>query len=366
MDQIRPPSSLTYIKPALESQVYADSRRVSRFLAAQADPHAVLGAELGPAYAEYRRLWELARTFKEIPPFPLHVDYEMKFSCPLSCPMCLMSLDEAGRRAFGDPDLELSAQTVLDLVAEGAAQGQRALGFGGLWEPLLSPDLPEIAAFARARGLVDVMFNTNGLWLTEKTARALIKAGLTRLMVSLDAASQATYDRMRPGSDFSAVVANIENFLDLRKKMGRRLPLLRLSFCRTSLNESELEPFLARWSGRADFISVQAYGRYPTPEAPAWPRAAWAPGPAGVCGQPFKRLLVRHNGQVCPCCDASGAGLALGRLADLSLSEIWRGPELAELRRSLLAGDLSGRASACGPCQAKFSPEPTAGGIRPC
>jgi len=356
MDQTRPASS--HIKP----QVYADSRRVSRFLAAQADPHAVLAAELGPAYAEYRRLWEMARTFQEIPPFPLHVDYEMKFACPLSCPMCLMSLDEAGRRAFGDPGLELSAQTVMDLVAEGAARGQRALGFGGLWEPLLAPDLPEIAAFARARGLVDVMFNTNGLWLTEKTARALIKAGLTRLMVSLDADTRATYDRMRPGSDFSAVVANIENFLDLRKKMGRRLPLLRLSFCRTSLNEAELEPFLARWSGLVDFISVQAYGRYPTPGAPGWPRAA-SPAPEGVCAQPFKRLLVRHNGQVCPCCDASGVGLALGRLADQSLAEIWRGPELAELRRALSAGDLT--ATACGPCQAKFFPEAPAGGI-PC
>jgi hypothetical protein len=273
--------------------------------------------------------------------------------------MCLMSLDEAGRRAFGDPGRELSTQTVLDLVDEGAARGQKALGFGGLWEPLLAPDLPEIAAFARARGLVDVMFNTSGLLLTEKTARALIKSGLTRLMVSLDADSRAVYDRMRPGSDFPTVVANIENFLDLRKKMGRRLPLLRLSFCRTSWNEAELEPFLARWSGRADFLSVQAYGRYPTtPGAPGWPRTAWAPGPEGLCAQPFKRLLVRHDGRICPCCDASGAVLGVGRLADRSLAEIWRGPELAELRQSLLAGDLTGPAAACGPCQAKFGPGP--------
>ncbi|MDR2934995.1 MAG: radical SAM protein [Candidatus Adiutrix sp.] len=351
----------------MEPQLYADSRRVSRFLAAQADPHAVLAAELGPAYAEYRHLWDQARTFQALPPFPLHVDYEMKFACPLACPMCLMSLDEAGRRAHGDPGLELSARTVMDLAAEGAAQGQKSLGFGGLWEPLLAPELPEITAFARGLGLVDVMFNTSGLGLTEKISRALVKSGLTRLMVSLDADSRATYDLMRPGSDFHTVVANIENFLDIRKKMGRRLPLLRLSFCRTALNEAELEPFLARWSGRADFISVQAYGRYPTPRAPAWPRAAWGgDGPAGVCAQPFKRLLVRHNGQVGPCCDASGLGLSLGRLAEGGLTEIWRGEKLAGLRRSLLAEDFSGPAAACGPCQAKFGPRPAAGPSKPC
>jgi MoaA/NifB/PqqE/SkfB family radical SAM enzyme len=350
--------------PDPASQLYADSRRVSRFLAAQADPHAVLNEEIGPAFSEYRRLWERARTFQEVPPFPLHVDYEMKFACPLRCPMCLMSLDEAGRRAYGDPACELSTQTVLDLVAEGAARGQKALGFGGLWEPLLAPDLSEIATFARTRGLVDVMLNTNGLLLTEKTARALIKSGLTRLMVSLDADSRATYEQMRPGSDFPTVVANIENFLNLRKKTGRRLPLLRLSFCRTSLNEAELEPFLARWSGRADFISVQAYGRYPTPGAPGWPSSAWAAGPEGLCAQPFKRLMVRHDGRVCPCCDASGAGLSLGRLAEQSLAEIWHGAELAQLRKSLLAGDIP--ATACGPCQAKVSPAPPADLPRPC
>ena len=347
--------------------IYADSRRVSRFLAAQADPHAVLAAELGPAYAEYRRLWEQARAFQALPPFPLHVDYEMKFACPLKCPMCLMSLGEAERRAFGDPGRELSAQTVLGLLAEGAACGQKAMGFGGLWEPLLSPELPEIAAFARDRGLVDVMLNTSGLLLTEKTARALIRSGLTRLMVSLDADTRATYDRMRPGSDFSAVVANIETFLDMRNKMGRRLPLLRLSFCRTSWNEAELEPFLARWSGRADFISVQAYGRYPVPPgAPLWPRTAWAAPPEGLCAQPFKRLLVRHDGRVCPCCDASGAGISLGSLDSRSLAEIWQGPELAALRRSLKAGDLTGPAEPCGPCQAKFGPGPPGADSRPC
>ena len=337
---------------------YADTRRISRFLAAQADPETVLNEELGPAWAEYRLRWERARTFQELPPFPLHVDYEMKFACPLRCPMCLMSLDETGRRRYGDPGRELAPQTVMDLVAEGAALGQKALGFGGLWEPLLAPDLPEITAFARSRGLLDVMFNTNGLLLTEKTARALISSGLTRLMVSLDADSRATYDLMRPGSDFALVVANIENFLDLRKKMGRRLPLVRLSFCLTSINEAELEPFLARWSGRADFVSVQAYGRYPTPGAPAWPRNA--PLPEGLCAQPFKRLLVRHNGTVSPCCDASGALLSVGRLAGRSLAEIWQGPELAELRRNLRAGQPP--AAACGPCQAKFSPQ----GARPC
>ena len=333
---------------------YADSRSVSRLTAPRLDLEALLLKEIGPAFGEYRRQWEEARSFKRQPEFPLHVDYEMKFKCNLRCPMCLMSLPEAERVAHGRADQELSPELVMDLVKEGAERGQKALGFGGLWEPLLSPDLPEIVAFARSRGLVDVMFNSNGLLLTEKTGRALIEAGLTRLMISLDAASPEVYAKMRVGSDFETVTANIENFLALRRRLGRALPVLRLSFCRTALNEHELDAFLVRWQGRADFFSIQAYGRYDSAAPPDFPRQALAPPPSGRCAQPHKRLLVRHDGRVLPCCDASGLPLELGNVRVKSLAEIWGGPELAALRRRLAEGDLSGPAAPCAVCQAKF------------
>ncbi|MDR1045020.1 MAG: radical SAM protein [Candidatus Adiutrix sp.] len=341
---------------------YADSRSVSRLSSARVDLDEVMRAEIGPAWNAYRRRWEAARTFQEQPPFPLHLDLELKFSCNLRCPMCLMSLPPDQRRAYGRAGRELSLARVWELLDEGAEEGLCALGFGGLWEPLLSPDLPEIVARARDRGLVDVMFNTNGLLLDEKTGRALIQAGLTRLMISLDAATPETYARLRVGSDFERVTANIENILALRQSLGRRLPLVRLSFCRTAVNEHELEAFQGRWRGLVDFFSVQAYGRYPGAAPPGFPRGGATPPPAGRCAQPHKRLLVRHDGRVLPCCDASGLELNLGDVADRSLGEIWRGRPLADLRRRLAAGDLSGPAAPCRACQAKF----LAGAENPC
>ena len=215
---------------------YADSRKVSRLISDRLDPHQVLAGEIGPAYLDYRRQWDEARLFQRRPPFPLHVDYEMKFRCNLRCPMCLMSLPVAERRRYGQVDSELGAARVVELLRAGASAGQKSLGFGGLWEPLLEPDLPEIVAQARSFGLVDAMFNTNGLLLTEKTGRALSKSGLTRLMISLDAASPEVYQRLRVGSDFQTVVANIENFMALNSTLGSVLPLVRLSFCLTAVN----------------------------------------------------------------------------------------------------------------------------------
>lgn len=331
-----------------------DSRRVSRLVSDRVDPVAVLSAEIGPAFAEYRRAWEAARTFQKQPPFPLHLDYELMFRCNLRCPMCLMSLPAAARNRYGQPDKQLSPDTVRGLIDQGAGAGQKAMGFGGLWEPLLAPELPDLVAYGRARGLVDVMFNTNGLLLTEETGRALIEAGLTRLMISLDAARPETYNKMRGGSDFETVTANIENFLALRGRLGRTLPLTRLSFCRTAVNEHELPAFLERWQGRVDFFSIQAYGRYDSAEPPGLAEGREPPPPPGRCAQPHKRLLVRHNGQVLPCCDASGLPLVMGNIYEQSLLEIWPGPPLAGLRAALAGGDFSGPAATCLACQSKF------------
>ena len=332
---------------------YADSRRVSRLISDKVDPHDMLTAEIGPAYAEYRCRWELARTFRVTPLFPLHVDYEMKFKCNLRCPMCLMSLAPAERARYGRADRELTPEKVLELAAEGADRGQMAMGFGGLWEPLLEPELPAIVAGARSLGLVDVMFNTNGLLLTEKVGRALIEAGLTRLMISLDADTPETYSRMRVGSDFETVTANIRNFMALRRRLGSALPLVRLSFCRTALNEHELEPFLERWHEAVDFFSIQTYGRYDSAAPPDFPAERPAPPPAGRCAQPNKRLLVRHDGGVLPCCDASGALLVMGNIYENTLNDIWRGSKMAAFRETVADSDLK-LTEACRACQTKF------------
>ncbi|MDR2455222.1 MAG: radical SAM protein [Deltaproteobacteria bacterium] len=335
-------------KPSRE--VFADSRKVSRFLA-KSDPLDILAIELGPRFLEYRRRWDLAKSFKEIPPFPLHVDYELRRACDLKCPMCLMG--EVGPSAA-----ELSPLLAESLIEEGAAAGQMAMGFGGLWEPLTSPHIPRLVAFGRSKGLLDAMVNTSGLRLSPSLSSDLIDSGLTRLMISLDAATKETYALMRPGSDFDKVVENIEALLAARKKKKRRLPLVRLSFCLTSLNEKELAPFIERWEGKADFISVQSYGHFGSGARPLFPKTSSLPAPSGRCAQPFKRLMVLHDRTVLPCCDLSGLSLKIGSVPESELSSLWHGPEIKELRSKLILGGQA-LPPACAKCQGKYRPAET-------
>jgi radical SAM protein with 4Fe4S-binding SPASM domain len=249
--------------------------------------------------------------------------------------------------------LALKKDAVIALLKEGTAQGQRSMGFGGLWEPLTYAELPEIVAVGRELGIVDAMLNTNGQLLDRAKSLELVKAGLTRLMVSVDAATAKTYAIARPGGDFGLLESNILGFLAAREELGRKLPILRLSFCVTRLNEGELGRFLAKWEKKVDFFSVQSYGRF-DPKAPAlFPKNGPFPAPGGRCAQPQKRLLVRHDGTTTPCCDLSGLSLTLGDVKTESLTEIWAGARIQKIRAAL-AGPKASWPKACQACQAKY------------
>jgi radical SAM protein with 4Fe4S-binding SPASM domain len=255
---------------------------------------------------------------------------------------------------------KLSLTKVKELIDEGTERGQASIGFGGLWEPLLSKDLPEIIAYGREKGIIEAMFNTNGLLLDEERAKSLIKSGLTRIMISLDAVSPETYRQMRPGSDLRQVEENIRSFIKIRHEARSRLPLVRLSFCLTKINSSELIPFLERWEETVDFFSLQSYGRFDDKAPLLFPETTMTntgllESPSGKCAQPFKRLLVRHNGQVLPCCDLSGLDLSLGT-AEQGLSSLWAGSDLGQLRTKLLTASFSKLPESCQKCQTKYQP----------
>jgi MoaA/NifB/PqqE/SkfB family radical SAM enzyme len=73
-------------------------------------------------------------------------------------------------------------------------------------EPLMRPDIFDIALYAAGRGL-RVALATNGTLIDEHTAGRIVEAGIRRVAVSLDGATAATHDVFRalPGSFDQAV-----------------------------------------------------------------------------------------------------------------------------------------------------------------
>ena len=134
---------------------------------------------------------------------PLFVAWQLTNRCPARCITCC---EESGPdKAWRD---ELSSREALDLAHAIAAAGIPYVAFGG-GEPLGVPhawDLFEVLAKAG----VALKLETEGSYIDASAADRLAGLPVQCVQVSVDGASAATHERVRPGSSFASATAAIE------------------------------------------------------------------------------------------------------------------------------------------------------------
>ena len=117
------------------------------------------------------------------------VAWETTRNCNLSCIHCRAS---ATKGPYTD---ELDTKTSLQLLDQIAEVGQPIIILTG-GEPLLKPDIFEIARYGTDKGLRMVMA-PNGTLITEQSAKKMVAAGIKRISISLDGATKESHDSFR-------------------------------------------------------------------------------------------------------------------------------------------------------------------------
>ncbi len=140
---------------------------------------------------------------------------EVTNRCNLRCRTCVQYL------GMKESPRDLSAEEAR-LITDQLPALKRAV-LHGIGEPLLNQELPQIIRYLKHRA-VYVLFNSNVLLLSPQWAGELIGSKLDELRVSLDAATELTYSRIRASENFSLAVRNIEALLHLREKSGASAP----------------------------------------------------------------------------------------------------------------------------------------------
>lgn len=175
---------------------------------------------------------------------------------------------------------------------------------------------------------MDIYFSTNGSLLNEKMSISLIKSGLDRLQVSLDAFTEETYRSLRPGGNFQKVVENVKNFLRIRNERNMELPTLRVNFVKQKENIDELQDFCNYWMEQgADSIGIQDFSEWMVEKDDSEYQDT-----VFHCNMPFNRLVIRYNGDVLPCCLFMSTELVLGNIHKNSIEEMWNSSFIKKLR----------------------------------
>ena len=139
-------------------------------------------------------------------------------TCNLKCVHCYS--DSAARRYPGELTTE-QCKAVLDDLA--AFRVPAVLFSGG--EPLLRPDVFELASYARSLGL-HVVLSSNGTLVTAEHARRFVEIGFSYVGLSLDSADPAVHDTFRGvHGSFARTMAGFRACVGAGQKVGLRLTL---------------------------------------------------------------------------------------------------------------------------------------------
>ncbi len=207
---------------------------------------------------------ELRLKSRVLTAMPCEITIESTTFCNLRCVMCEHSQDGmVVKRHF--------PEHLVDRLAPFMSAASR-FQLHSLGEPLMSPAFWKILERITTvhRGTPDISFNSNGLLLSEKNIALLLASKLREINISFDAATAATYEKIR-GGDFDRLVANVADLVRARSAARRSDFKIILNMTLMRANVEELPQFvrLAHRLG-ADEVSFWGLNEGENYERPDW------------------------------------------------------------------------------------------------
>lgn len=149
------------------------------------------------------------------------VQINFTFDCNLRCKMCRMYEQKEFLKGSGR-QIEIDPQTLKKLIRDTKELGTKAVLFIG-GEPFLKSGLLGLIAYARDIGLGTVVV-TNGVLLNGEIINGCFDAGLDWLSISIDAASENVFSRIRGAGVLDKITHNLRLLAELKKNRGKVFP----------------------------------------------------------------------------------------------------------------------------------------------
>jgi len=271
---------------------------------------------------------------------PTSVHIQTIDRCNAACIMCpYSSLSNGASGRVIDDDLYVR---IIEEVREAGTTKTLCLMLQN--EPLLDRRLPDRVQIAR-RILgpdIRIMIVTNAEPLTASMTDNLLASGIDHVSVSIDAASEETFGKIRQGLRFQRVV---NNTLALVSRLGPHR--VSVKFLRQRENEGEEVAFASFWRQvgvRVTFCeltnragTLENYERIKKRHPDLWKKLIH---PAlnrliPACPLAFTSLNILSDGRVITCSEDWGPRDIVGDISKQSMKEVWNGEKINHYRHLL-------------------------------
>ncbi len=180
----------------------------------------------------------------DVAPLPGRLYVECTAACNLSCldACCAPSTGITKTRQAGMLDVELFRRV---LAEAGPTLGR--IDFFNYGEAFLHKRAVEMCELIKAdHPHIYLYTSTNGLALTEDSARRLVRSGIDEVTFSVDGASHESYVQYRQKGDFAKVVETMRAVMDEKRRLGLDVPFVNWRYILFRWNDSDAEMQKAR------------------------------------------------------------------------------------------------------------------------
>ncbi len=276
---------------------------------------------------------------------PNAIAIEPTTACNLGCPEC-----PSGLKKFTRPTGNLDPALLHNLLDE-IGDTLQYLTFYFQGEPYIHPRINELVQAAAKKGIFTAT-STNAHFITASSAEAIVRSGLSRLIISIDGTTQEVYEQYRRRGNLQKVIEGTEHIMAARKKLKSAWPAVYFQFLVVRPNEHQIEEVkaLSKKLGVDDvwFKTAQVYdyknGHDLIPQNEQYARYSQQPDGTWAiknkllnqCWKMWHSCVITWDGRVVPCCFDKDATHELGRFGESTFREIWQGIPYQSFRGALL------------------------------
>lgn len=297
--------------------------------------------------------------------YPHYIEVEVSTLCNLRCKMC--------EHTYWKEKSQMMSFEQLKKIVEQFPK-LKWIGLTGIGESFLNPDFMKMVKYVKGKSLYLELYDTFFL-IDEKFSRGLIEAGVDRMIVSIDAATPKTYEKIRVGAKFDRVLENIKGLRRLKKKMKAHYPEITFHYIISKTNIHEVLPFVSfvkKIMGKENTSILFTGVLHEFPEIKeliteipdelvekagekarklgikiAWNRNIPGERDSIIKCNEWTMPFIFVDGTVVPCCAGNEANkrsyqrkTSMGNVFKTSFKKIWEGPKYKALRKMVHDGKI--------------------------
>jgi len=289
----------------------------------------------GEEYFEYRKNWARFPQEKIVSHFPLNLDIETTDLCNLKCPMCARTIKDSDQEHHLVKSRYIDREAYINIIDQAVEHGVKAIKLQYLGEPLLHKDVVFQVEYAKQKGILDVMFNTNAVLLTPDLSKKLLEAKIDKVFISFDAVNPRLYEQQRVGTTMGKVIDNIYEFIKLRNASYPQTHIrLSMVMYDDPIWKQQFEAMKVMWDGLVDSLGYGIFNERHPDKKHEYEKAE-----GFCCEQLFQRMFLKCNGNVTVCCVDGDDEYVVGNWKEQLLIDIWNSPSYQQIREDHIVGN---------------------------